>query len=107
MTTDSHTRAVIGLCRRWELTDHQAEILLDLPPGAGVDQLTEEGKTRVEHLLGILAALRALFRDPARAHAWVKRPNSIYDGRTALDVMLAGGLDAIIRVRRYLEAECA
>lgn len=106
MTTDSHIRAAIGLCRLWDLNDHQAAILLDHPAG-GIDQLTDEGKIRVEHLLGIQAALRVLFRDPTRAHAWIKRPNSIYDGKTALDVMMTTGLDGIVRVRRYLEAECA
>jgi hypothetical protein len=55
--------------------------------------------------MGIHKALRMIFREPQRAYAWIKVPNTAFDNRTALDVMLGGELTDLMRVRRYLDAE--
>jgi hypothetical protein len=55
--------------------------------------------------MGIHKALRTIFREPARGYGWIKAPNEIFAGQSALDVMLGGELTDLMRVRRYLDAE--
>ena len=54
--------------------------------------------------MGIHKALRLLFKEPVRGCGWIKRPNDVFGGAPALDVMLHGQLTDIMRVRRYLDA---
>ncbi|WP_148301738.1 MbcA/ParS/Xre antitoxin family protein [Sneathiella glossodoripedis] len=60
----------------------------------------------MSNLIGIHKCLRRLFSDPERAYDWIKRRNTVFDGRSALEVMLKGHLTDIIVVRRHLFAEC-
>ena len=105
-------RAILVLFGKWELTDDEAALLLDLPvrtyrrwkagqPG----RLDRDKKARLSNLLGIHKALRILFADPARGYAWIKAENSAFGGRSALSVMKGGELTDLMRIRRYLDAE--
>jgi hypothetical protein len=105
-------RAVVNLFARWGLTDEQSATLLDMPlrsfrrwkagePG----RIGRDGKARLSNLMGIHKALRIIFREPGRGYAWVKAPNTAFDGRSALAIMLGGELTDLMRVRRYLDAE--
>jgi len=105
-------RAVINLFAKWQITDEDAAILLDLPvrtyrrwkagqPG----RLNRDLKARLSNLLGIHKALRIIFVDPNRTYGWIKAANTAFDGRSALDVMLGGELTDLMRVRRYVDAE--
>ena len=105
-------RAVLNLFGKWEITDEEAAILLDLPvrtyrrwkagqPG----RLDRDTKARLSNLLGIHKALRILFTDPARGYEWIKAKNAAFAGRSALSVMKGGELTDLMRVRRYLDAE--
>lgn len=105
-------RAVLVLFGKWELSDEEAALLLDLPvrtyrrwkagqPG----RLDRDTKARLSNLLGIHKALRILFTDPARGYAWIKAENSAFGGRSALSVMKGGELTDLMRIRRYLDAE--
>ena len=105
-------RAVLGLFGKWELTDEQAAILVDMPvrsyrrwkaerPG----RVSRDGRTRLSNIMGIHKALRIIFSEPQRGYAWIKAGNAAFDGTSALDVMLGGELTDIMRVRRYLDAE--
>jgi hypothetical protein len=105
-------RAALNLFQRWEISDSQAATLLDLPPRTfarwktgGVSRIGKDGKARLSNLMGIHKALRYLFQEPARSYAWIKRPNDVFAGQSALDVMLGGELTDLMRVRRYLDAE--
>lgn len=106
-------RAALNLFRLWGVTDDQAAIMLDLPrrtyarwKAGELGRIGRDGKARLSNLMGIHKALRLVFRDPARGYAWIKTPNDAFDGRSALDVMLGGELTDLMRVRRYLDAEC-
>ena len=55
--------------------------------------------------MGIHKALRHLFKEPARAYAWVKKPNAAFGGQSALERMLAGDVTDLAAVRAYLDAE--
>ena len=105
-------RAALRLFGLWEITDEEAATLLDLPvrtyrrwkagqPG----RLDRDTKARLSNLLGIHKALRILFAEPQRSYGWVKASNTVFDGDTALAVMLQGELTDLMRVRRYLDAE--
>ena len=105
-------RAVLNMFGKWEITDEEAAILLDLPvrtyrrwkagqPG----RLDRDTKARLSNLLGIHKALRILFTDPARGYEWIKAENAAFAGLSALTVMKGGELTDLMRVRRYLDAE--
>jgi hypothetical protein len=104
--------AFLGLADLWNLsTDHQIT-LLGSPArstyfkwkkdGGAMSSDTEE---RVSHLMAIYKALQILFPDAKRADAWPSHPSRSFEGRSALEVMLGGKLEDIIRVREYLDAQ--
>jgi len=106
-------RAILALMDRWGVRDEDAARLLG---GISVKtyrrwragdygRVARDLADRMSNLLGIHKALRILFHDPGRAHAWVSKPNDAFGGRAALDVMVhGGGMDDIQRVRRYLDS---
>ena len=105
-------RAVAKLFARWDLTDDQASILVDLPlrtyrrwKAGELGRIDRDGRARLSNLIGIHTALRIIFSDPARGYRWIKAANTTFGGRSALDVMLGGELTDLMRVRRYLDAE--
>lgn len=107
-------RAVLNLFGKWDLTDEQAAILLDMPvrtyrrwKAEGPGRLSRDGRARLSNLLGIHKALRIIFTEAARGYAWIKAANAAFDGARAIDVMLGGELTDLMRVRRYLDAERA
>lgn len=105
-------RAALTLFGKWDITDDEAATLLDLPvrtyrrwKTGQLGRLDRDTKARLSNILGIHKALRLLFTEPQRSYAWIKAPNAVYGGRTALDVMLGGELTDLMRVRHYLDAE--
>jgi hypothetical protein len=105
-------RAVLNLFGKWDITDEEAAVLLDLPvrtyrrwkagqPG----RLDRDMKARLSNLLGIHKALRIIFSEPDRTYAWIKARNAAFGDQSALDVMLGGDLTDLMRVRRYVDAE--
>ena len=62
---------------------------------------------RVSYLLGIYKALQVLIPVPSAADTWVKRPNRapLFNGRSALDVMLSGNVSDLFLVRQYVDAQ--
>lgn len=105
-------RAIINLFDRWKLTESEAAILL-----GGINPRTfhrwkkgEYGRTgvdlnaRLSNLMGIHKALRLLFKDALRGYEWIRKPNTTFSGRSALEVMLNGEFTDVLRVRHYLDA---
>lgn len=102
----------LALAEKWGLSVDNQLILLGSPARSTYfkwkkdgGQLPTDTEERISHLLGIFKALQILFPDPARADAWLSRPNQFFDGRSALDVMLGGTLQDILLVRGYLDAQ--
>jgi hypothetical protein len=97
----------------WQLRDDDArELLGGLSSSAfyewkkNPDRVLEVDRiTRVSYLLGIYKALHILYGDKL-ADEWVHLPNTnpIFNGRTPLAHMLAGGLLAMQTVRKLLDA---
>lgn len=111
--TPAAVRGVARLADAWQLTVPQACMLLgDVSPSTwhawakrpprslGVDRLT-----RASALLGIYAGLHVLY-PTALADEWVHLPNSnpLFNGSTPLEVMLVGGIPAMLRVRALVDA---
>jgi hypothetical protein len=105
-------RAAVRLFRLWGLTDEQAATLVDLPlrsyrrwKAGEIGRINRDGKARLSNIMGIHKALRIIFREPQRGFDWIRAPNAVFGGRSALEVMLGGELTDLMRVRRYLDAE--
>lgn len=105
-------RAVVNLFRAWGVTDADAATLLDLPARTyarwkadGSGRHGRDGKARLSNLMGIHKALRIIFHEPQRGYDWVRKPNDMFAGKSALDIMLGGELTDLMRVRRALDAE--
>ncbi len=106
-------RAVLNLLDKWELPKDDKLVLLGRPSDrtfqrwrAGeIGPLPADTVYRLGDLLGIHKALRYMFTDVPRAYAWVKRPNTAFGGKSALDIMRQGAPADISRVRAYLDAE--
>lgn len=105
-------RAALNLFGKWEITDEQAAILLDMPvrsyrrwKAEGPGRVSRDGRARLSNLMGIHKALRILFTEPQRGYRWIKAANAAFAGASALEIMLGGEITDIMRVRRYLDAE--
>ena len=105
-------RTVIALFERWGVSDVDASTIL-----GGISAKTfrrwkdgDFGRVnrdladRMSNLLGIHKALRIIFVDPASGYEWMRSRNSTLGDRSALDVMRQGGMEDIVRMRRYLDS---
>jgi hypothetical protein len=105
-------RAFFRLVELWGLTMEQARVLLGRPSRATVynwkagkvRSLPHDTLCRISYLLGIHKALEILYRDPALADRWVRRPNAAFGGQSALERMLAGDVSDLAAVRAHLDA---
>jgi uncharacterized protein (DUF2384 family) len=104
--------AFFALADVWKLSTDQQIALLGSPARSTFFKWKKEGgilsvdrEVRVSHLLSIFKALQVLFPDPARADAWMGRPQRFFGGRSAFDVMLSGKLEDIERVRDFVDAQ--
>ncbi|MCF7695595.1 MbcA/ParS/Xre antitoxin family protein [Mycetohabitans sp. B2] len=108
-------RAFFNIAHDWQLSVDEQLVLLGSPgrstffkwkaaPDAA--RLSRDTLERLSHLLGIYKALQILLPQPDLADGWVKRPNSAppFNGKRALDRMLAGNLSDLVAVRQYLDA---
>ena len=108
-------RAFFKLAGRWELRIVEQRKLLGDPPESTFYKwkreqdgaLSRDTLERISYLLGIFKALAILFPDPARADAWLRKPNSAptFGGKSALERMLSGNVADLFVVRQYLDAQ--
>ena len=105
-------RAAVNLFRLWDVTDEEAATLLDMPVRSyrrwkveGPGRINRDGKARLSNIMGIHKALRVIFLEAQHGYDWIRKPNTAFADRSALDVMLGGELTDLMRVRRYLDAE--
>ena len=106
-------RAFFKIAERWGVAGAEQQALLGgisrstLQRWKGEQDalLTVDQMERISHLLGIHKNLQVLL--PTTADGWVKRPNSapLFGGRTALELMVAGGITAQREVRVYLDGQ--
>lgn len=87
--------AGVGSTRTWQRMKHE-----NWAGGLSQDQLT-----RMSALVGLYQGLHVYFGKDL-ADDWVTLENNgpVFDGASPLDLMLEGGIPAIIRVRDYIDA---
>ena len=99
-------RAAAGIMRQWRMPEQRAAKLAGVADlndlGISERELSHETKSRLVALFSVHSLLRTIFSEPERAHQWISRPNDAFDGRSALDVMEARGLQGIEAVSAYL-----
>jgi hypothetical protein len=106
-------RAAFNLFKLWQVSDAQARVLLGQPSASTfyrwkrgeIANVPPDTVWRLGDLMGIHKALRYLFTEPERGHAWLSRPNTAFGGKPALQRMLAGAPSDLTAVRDYLDAE--
>ncbi len=112
--TPAAIEGVVRLARLWQLsTDEVCGLLGDLSErtwfrmkkGDWSGTLSQDTLTRVSALVGIFKGLRLLFSLPL-ADEWVRLPsrNPLFGGRPPLEIMLEGGIPAMLEVRRLVDA---
>lgn len=112
--TASAVDGVSRLADAWRLNSAEASALLGdisertwfrMKKGEWGGALSQDTLTRASALIGTYKGLHLLFSDRL-ADEWVRLPNrgALFNGRPPLDVMLAGGIPAMIEVRRYVDA---
>ena len=107
--------AFVRIAKYWNLDDHEAALLGGL---SGSDwelirtsiydgDLTRDQLFRMSAVVGIYKALEEYFSEPL-SKTWITRENTgpLFAGRRPIDVMIDGELDAILRVRHYLDDLC-
>lgn len=110
--------AALRIAEKWGLTQQQLGVLLGGISRSTISrwsaqwrgnkrisaQLTPETLERIGLMLGIYKSLHTLFPDSAQADGWIRRINSAraFEGGSALDRMLQGGIDELRTVRSYL-----
>jgi hypothetical protein len=106
--------AVIRLADLWRLTGAETCQLLGdvserswfrMKKGEWTGALSQDALTRVSALVGIFKGLRLLFSLPL-ADEWVRLPNQgpLFGGQRPLDLMLKGGIPALLEVRQQVDA---
>ena len=103
-------RAAFRLLKNWELSDAEVQVLLGGNQVAVRNEQqspSEDMLVRAHLLLGIYKQLRVLFVDKRRGYQWVKKPNQTFGGLSALEVMMQRGVEGILQIKEYLEAENA
>ena len=93
------------IASEWSLTSAEISALLG---GAGNEarQLSEDEILRISAITGIYGALQTLFVDERQWRDWVRKPNSDWNGLSAIEVMTSGKLEDIQKIRGYLSAWC-
>lgn len=105
---------VSRLADLWRLSAAEASRLLGdvsertwfrMKSGEWSGALSQDVLTRASFMIGIYKGLHLLFSDPL-ADEWVRLPNngSLFRGNRPVDVMLSGGIPAMLDVRRHIDA---
>jgi Protein of unknown function (DUF2384) len=107
-------RTFFRVADTWGLSVAEQRALLGWPAastfhkykGGDYGTLAFDTLTRISLVLGIYKALQVLYPDASLADAWIKLPNTnpIFGGRPALTLMVEGGIDGLLQVRRLLDA---
>ena len=111
-SSDVAVKAIRSLAERWVLSPEEAAALLGVESGMweqislGVwtQPLSQEQLTRASAMIGIYKELHELFLD-GMSDRWPRLQNqgSIFQGRSPVQFMLAGGVSSMLQTRTYVE----
>jgi hypothetical protein len=112
--TPAAVEGFVRLAERWRLTSRQATALLAvqseriwfrMKSREWQDTLSQDALIRISALIGVYKGLHLLFSEPL-ADEWVRLQNTetLFGGVTPVDFMIAGGVQAMLETRRYVDA---
>ncbi|MEQ8296900.1 MAG: DUF2384 domain-containing protein [Nitratireductor sp.] len=106
-------KACARIAEAWRLRNEEAAGLLDVSArtwarvktGSWSGRLSQDQLLRASGLIGLYKGLHLYFSDPL-ADEWVRLANTgpSFGGRRPIDVMMAGGLPAILQTRDHVDA---
>lgn len=106
-------KAIVRTANHWSLTNAEAASLFDIPTatwsrmkaGTYKGTLDQDKVTRASLMLGLFKGLRLLFNGPL-TYGWPKTKNNgpDFNGLSPLEVMITGGIPAMMRVRQHIDA---
>lgn len=105
-------RAMLNLFDRWGVSDVNAAVILGGISAKTYRRWKDEDYGRVSrdladrmsNLLGIHKLLRIVFANSTTGYDWINAPNNAFADKSALSILLQGGMEDILRIRRYLDA---
>jgi hypothetical protein len=111
-------RTFLAIADLWGLTTEQRRLVLGLPPPSTFHQWTKTAREhgdftlpvdtllRISAVFGIHQALGVLFLVEQDGVDWLRTPHkaTVFGGQPPLDLVLAGTQDALLTVRRFLDA---
>ena len=111
-------RAFLAIADLWRLTEEERRLVLGYPSRSTYHnwaKLAREGGeftldvdtlARISAVLGIHQALGVLFSSEADGVAWLRGPHdgTVFGGRPPLALLTSGSQDALLTVRRFLDA---
>ena len=107
-------KTFFNIAAKWELSVTEQRGLLGWPASSTFHKykagdhgtLSFDTLTRLSLVIGIYSGLQILYPEPSFADAWVRTPNShsLFGGRPALALMVDGGIDGLLKVRRLIDA---
>ncbi len=97
----------------WQLSSGEGQKLLGVPPSTyfkyrahpAQARLQRDTLERISYIVGIYKSINILLPRAEAADGWVRRANSVFQGRSALEVMLGGNVGDLYAVRHYLDGE--
>ncbi|MDQ2865531.1 MAG: MbcA/ParS/Xre antitoxin family protein [Candidatus Eremiobacteraeota bacterium] len=108
-------RAFAAIAQEWNLNGKQRQFVLGLAPSTyyayakrpDAARLSPDQLERISYVLGIYKVLRILLPRSAARSAWLKNSNADpeFGGAAPVDVMTAGKVANLYRVRRYLDGQ--
>ncbi len=112
--TPAAVRGFVRLADIWRLTSAEVCALsgdvgertwFRMKKGEWDGTLSQDNLTRISALIGLFKGLHLLFSNPL-ADEWIKLPNNgtYFRGRRPVDVMIEGGIPALLETRRHIDA---
>ncbi len=111
-------RTFLAIADLWSLTEEQRRLILGMPSRStyhnwgrivrahGEITLDVDVLVRLSAVLGVYQALRILHATEQEGTDWLKRPHeaTIFGGQPPMALLTAGTQDALLSVRRFLDA---
>jgi hypothetical protein len=106
-------KTFFNMMEKWRVNKKRQMVLLGMPSQGtfynwkrgDVASIPADTLERISYIMGIYKALGILFPNRRQADEWVSKPNTAFNGESALDYMTKGSMAQLIDMRRYLDAQ--
>ncbi|MFZ3482126.1 antitoxin Xre-like helix-turn-helix domain-containing protein [Sphingomonas sp. 3-13AW] len=111
--TPTALKAFVRIAQAWQLDNQESAALLGvsastwdrIKAGRWEGTLSQDQLTRTSAVVGVYKGLKLLFAD-GMAERWPRLPNKnpLFNGRSAVEAMIEGGILMMVDVRRHVDA---